>query len=260
MMAFDHLRTLYGYRNLIWTLAWGEFKQRYKNSVLGYFWSLLEPLLMLVVLYVVFSNLMRIQVEYYQLFLLLGIILWNFLSRATSMGLNAILGKPSMVQKIYFPREILVLSSCITALLMSIFESLVFIAFMAVFQVPLSANLIYVPLILVILFLVSLGLSLALAALNVFYRDVQFIWAVILQAGFFATPILYPITIFPETLQGIFLLNPMAHIIMAARDAIIYSTPAAAGSLLYAGVMAVLVLLIGYFVFAHYEPRFAEEM
>lgn len=259
-MAFDHLRTLYGYRNLIWTLAWGEFKQRYKNSVLGYFWSLLEPLLMLVVLYVVFSNLMRIQVEYYQLFLLLGIILWNFLSRATSMGLNAILGKPSMVQKIYFPREVLVISSCITALLMSIFESLVFIAFMTVFQVPLSANLIYVPLILVLLFLVSLGLSLALAALNVFYRDVQFIWAVILQAGFFATPILYPVTIFPETLQGIFLLNPMAHIIISARDAIIYSTPAAAGSLLYAGIMSAITLIIGYIIFAHYEPRFAEEM
>jgi len=176
------------------------------------------------------------------------------------MGLNAILGKPSMVQKIYFPREILVLSSCITALLMSIFESLVFVAFMTVFRVPLSANLIYVPLILVILFLVSLGLSLALAALNVFYRDVQFIWAVIIQAGFFATPILYPIDIFPETLRELFLLNPMAHIIMTARDVIIYSTPAAAGSLLYAGVMAVISLVAGYVIFAHYEPRFAEEM
>jgi len=259
-MTLDHLKTLYGYRNLIWTLAWGDFKQRYKNSILGYFWSLLEPLLMLVVLYVVFSNLMRIQVEYYQLFLLLGIIIWNFLSRATSMGLSAILGKPSMVQKIYFPREILVISSCITALLMSIFESLVFVVFMAYFQVPLSANLIYVPLILVLLFVVSLGLSLALAALNVFYRDVQFIWAVILQAGFFATPILYPIDIFGEELQRIFLLNPMAHVIMTARDVIIYSTPAAAGSLLYAGVMAVISLVAGYVIFAHYEPRFAEEM
>jgi len=260
MMFLEHMKALYGYRNLIWTLAWGEFKQRYKNSILGYFWSLLEPLLMLVVLYVVFSNLMRIEVEYYQIFLLLGIILWNFLSRATSMGLNAILGKPSMVQKIYFPREILVISSCITALLMSIFESLVFVIFMAYFQVPLSINLIYVPLIIVLLFLVSLGLSLALAALNIFYRDVQFIWAVILQAGFFATPILYPVTIFPEGLRDIFLLNPMAHIIISARDVIIYSTPVVAGSLLYAGIMAVTSLLIGYIIFAHYEPRFAEEM
>lgn len=236
---FSHIRELYGYRNLIWTLAWGEFKQRYKNSVLGYFWSLLEPLLMLVVLYVVFSNLMKLQVEYYQLFLLLGIILWNFLSRATSMGLNAVLGKPSMVQKIYFPRDILVISSCITALLMSIFESVIFVLFMAYYQVPLSPNLLYVPLIVALLFLMSLGLSLALAALNVFYRDVQFIWAVILQAGFFATPILYPVTIFDETLQKVFLLNPVAHIITAARDTVIYATPAAPASLLYAGVTAV---------------------
>jgi ABC-type polysaccharide/polyol phosphate export permease len=258
--VFNHFRELYGYRNLIWTLAWGEFKQRYKNSVLGYFWSLLEPLLMLVVLYVVFSNLMKMQVEYYQLFLLLGIILWNFLSRATSMGLNAVLGKPSMVQKIYFPRDILVISSCITALLMSIFESLVFVIFMVYYQVPLSANLIYVPLIIVFLFFISMGLSLILAALNVFYRDVQFIWAVILQAGFFATPILYPITIFDETLQKVFLLNPMAHIVTAARDTIIYAAPAAPTSLLYAGVTAVIALAAGYFIFARHEPRFAEEM
>lgn len=257
---FSHIRELYGYRNLIWTLAWGEFKQRYKNSVLGYFWSLLEPLLMLVVLYVVFSNLMKLQVEYYQLFLLLGIILWNFLSRATSMGLNAVLGKPSMVQKIYFPRDILVISSCITALLMSIFESVIFVLFMAYYRVPLSPNLLYVPLIVALLFLMSLGLSLALAALNVFYRDVQFIWAVILQAGFFATPILYPVTIFDETLQKVFLLNPVAHIITAARDTVIYATPAAPASLLYAGVTAVVALAAGYFIFARHEPRFAEEM
>lgn len=259
-MRSDHFRELYGCRNLVWTLAWGEFKQRYKNSVLGYFWSLLEPLLMLVVLYVVFSNLMRVQVEYYQLFLLLGIILWNFLSRSTTMGLNAVLGKPSMVQKIYFPREVLVISSCITALLMSVFESAIFLLFMAYFRIPLSANLVYVPLIIALLFLLSMGLSLALAALNVFYRDVQFIWAVLLQAGFFATPILYPLTIFDENLQRIFLLNPMAHILSTARETIIYASPASAASLLYAGVAAGLALIIGCLVFAHYEPRFAEEI
>jgi ABC-type polysaccharide/polyol phosphate export permease len=259
-MRSDRLRELYGYRQLIGTLAWGEFKHRYKNSVLGYFWSLLEPLLILVVLYVVFSNLMRVQVEYYQLFLLLGIIVWNFFSRATSMGLNAILGKPSMVQKIYFPREILVISSSITALLMSIFESMVFIVFMAYFRVPLSATLIYVPLILVILFIMALGVSLALAALNVFFRDVQFIWAVILQAGFFATPILYPITIFDGLLQKILLLNPLAHILTAARDTIIYATPASTAGLAYAAISSLVVLALGYAVFYRFEPRFSEEM
>ena len=153
-MIVNHLKELYDYRNLIWQLAWSEFKLRYKNSILGYFWSLLEPLLMLLVLYVVFSNLMKIQVEYYQLFLFIGIILWGFLSRATTIGMFSIVGKPDMVKKIYFPRDIFVISSCITALLMSIFESLVFIMFMVYFRVPISINLAYVPLILLFLFII----------------------------------------------------------------------------------------------------------
>ncbi|MCP1715130.1 lipopolysaccharide transport system permease protein [Methanocalculus alkaliphilus] len=259
-MFLNHIRTLYNYRALIRALAWGEFKQRYKNSILGYFWSLLEPLLLLTVLYVVFSNLMRIEVEYYQLFLLLGIILWNFFAKATSFGLSAIVGRPGLVQKIYFPRDILVLSFCITALLMSIFESLVFILFMLYFKVAPSVTLLYVLPILLILFTLALGVSLALAALNVSYRDVQFIWAVVLSAGFFATPILYPVTIFPEGLRDIFLLNPMAHIIIEARNVIIYATPPSIGSLLYAGIVSLITLAVGYLIFAHYEPRFAEEM
>ena len=124
-MSVKHIANLYAYRQLIWQLAWSEFKLRYKNSVLGYFWSLLEPLLMLTVLYYVFSHLMKMQIENYQLFLLLGIIIWNFLSRATSIGMNSIVGKPSLIKKIYFPRDIFVISSCLTALLMSVFESIV---------------------------------------------------------------------------------------------------------------------------------------
>lgn len=259
-MILKHLNELYNYRNLIWKLSWGEFKLRYKNSILGYFWSLLEPLLMLTVLYFVFSNLMRVQVEYYQLFLLLGIILWNFLSRSTNIGMFAIVGKPDMVKKIYFPRDIFVISSCITALLMSLFESVVFFIFMAVFRVPISFNIVYAPLILVFLFILALGISMALSALNVYYRDVQFIWDVLMQAGFFATPILYTIDILPDNFRSIFLLNPMARIIISARDTIIYSTPARFEDLLFMFVTSVFFLIIGYIIFSRLEPGFAEEI
>lgn len=259
-MVFKHLKELYDYRNLIWQLAWSEFKLRYKNSILGYFWSLLEPLLMLLVLYIVFSNLMKIQVEYYQLFLFIGIILWGFLSRATTLGMFSIVGKPSMVKKIYFPRDIFVISSCITALLMSIFESLVFIMFMVYFRVPISINLAYVPFILLLLFILSLGLSLALSALNVFYRDVQFIWQVILQVGFYITPIIYTIDIFPKNLQRFVLLNPIARIIISARDTVIYSSPAKIGDLLFIFLSSIFFLFIGYIIFSKLEPDFAEEI
>jgi lipopolysaccharide transport system permease protein len=259
-MIVKHLKELYDYRNLIWQLAWSEFKLRYKNSILGYFWSLLEPLLMLIVLYFVFSNLMKVQVEYYQMFLLLGIILWGFLSRATTIGMFSIVGKPGMVKKIYFPRDIFVISSCITALLMSIFESLIFIMFMVFFRVPISINLVYAPLILLCLFVISLGLSLALSALNVFFRDVQFIWQVLLQIGYFATPILYTIDIFPKNLQKFVLLNPIARILNSARDTIIYSSPAKTEDLLFMILSSIVFVLVGYIIFSRLEPRFAEEI
>jgi lipopolysaccharide transport system permease protein len=259
-MIVNHLKELYDYRNLIWQLAWSEFKLRYKNSILGYFWSLLEPMLMLLVLYVIFSNLMRVQVKYYQLFLLLGIILWNFLSRATTIGMFSIVGKPGMVKKIYFPRDIFVISSCVTALLMTIFESLIFIMFMVFFRVSVSINLMYIPLILSCLFIISLGLSLALSALNVFYRDVQFIWQVLLQIGFYATPILYTIDIFPQNLQRFILLNPIARILNSARDTIIYSSPAKTEDLLFMVLSSIVFLLVGYIIFSRFEPEFAEEI
>lgn len=259
-MVFEHIKELYAYRSLIWNLSVGEFKLRYKNSILGYFWSLLEPLLMLTVLYLVFSNLMKVQVEYYQLFLLLGIILWNFFSRSTGIGMFSIVGKPGMVKKIYFPREIFVVSSCITALLMSLFESVVFVLFMIIFRVPISANLIYVPFILVMLFIFSMGVSMGLSALNVYFRDMQFIWDVFMQAAFFATPILYTLDMFPPALKNLALLNPMARIIISARDTIIYSTPASTNDLIYMAVSAIFFLVLGFIVFSRLEPGFAEEI
>jgi lipopolysaccharide transport system permease protein len=259
-MQKSHLRELYNYRQLIWAIAWGDFKWRYKNSILGYFWSLLEPLVMLAILYVVFTNLMKVQVQYYQLFLLLGIIMWNFFVKATQYSLTAIVGKPGLVQKVYFPRDILVISGCITALLQSLFESLIFIAFMIAIWVPVSVNIFYLAYILSIYFILTLGTAFALAALNVYYRDIQFIWNVVLQAGFFITPIMYPITIFPSKLQAIFRLNPIAQIITTARDSILYSVPPYLPSLVYPGVAAVIVFIVGYKIFQKLEPRFAEEM
>lgn len=233
---------------------------RYKNSVLGFFWTLLEPLLMLTVLYVVFSHLMRIQIEYYQLFLLLGIVIWNFLDRATSASIFSIIGKPSLVQKVYFPRDVLVISACFTALIMTLLEFLVFLAFMLVFKVVPSITIIYFSIIFSLHFLIILGLSLSLSALNVYFRDVQFIWRVILQAGFFATPILYPITIFPVYLQRIVMLNPIARIISMSRDCILYRTAPQLGDVAYVGLSAIVLLLIGYFIFDRLEPKFAEEI
>ncbi|MCX6668686.1 MAG: ABC transporter permease [Methanothrix sp.] len=258
MLTPSHLHELWSYRDLIIRLAWSDFKLRYKNSALGFFWSLLEPLLMLLILYVVFSNLMRIQVEHYQLFLLLGIVLWNFLDRGTSMSIGGIIGKPSLVQKVYFPRDILVIATCITALMMTALEFVVFVIFMGVFRVMPGMTIAYFPILFIFEFLMILGLSMALSALNVYFRDVQFIWRLIVQVGFFATPILYPITIFPERVRWILMLNPMAQIITMMRDCILYRISPEPLNLAYVAVSTLVVLLLGYVIFDRLEPKFAE--
>ena len=259
-MRIQHIKELYDYRNLIWVLAWTDFKERYKNSVLGYFWSLLEPLLMLGVLYIVFSNLMKVQVEHYQLFLLQGIIMWSFFTRSTSGSLYALKFKTPLIKKVYFPRDILVISSCITALLMSIFESIVFLVFLLFFMIPLSLNILFLPVIIFLYFIIALGTSLVLSALNVFYHDIQYIWALVLQVGFFATPVIYPLNVFPQYLQDILKYNPLAQVIYLARDVTLYSKVPNLASFLFVIFIAMIILGIGYAIFMRLEPRFAEEL
>jgi len=213
---------------------------------------------MLLVLYMVFSNLMRVQVEHYQLFLLLGIVLWNFMDRGTSMSIWGIVGKPSLVQKVYFPRDILVISTCITALMMTVLEFVVFVIFMAVFRVMPGLTVAYFPVLFAFEFLIILGLSFAISALNVYFRDVQFIWRLIVQVGFFGTPILYPITIFPEKIRWLVMLNPMAQIIIMTRDCTLYRISPDPLNLAYVAISTLIVLLIGCLIFERLEPKFAE--
>jgi len=259
-MALAHLKELYAHRYLIWVLAWGDFKWRYKNSFLGYFWSLLEPFVMFLILYVVFSNLMRLQVEHYQLFLLMGIMMWNYFARATSLGLTALIFKNNLVQKIYFPRDIIVIASCITATLMSLFESIVLVAFLLFFGIPITGSIVYLPFILALYFLLTLGVSLLLAGLNTLYRDIQYIWNLVLQAGFFITPLIYPLQIFSEQVQNILRLNPLAQIVIITRDSVLYGYDPYPLSFAYACLSSIIVFLVGYGIFMRLEPRFAEEM
>jgi lipopolysaccharide transport system permease protein len=254
------INNIWNYRHLTYKLAISDFKLRYKNSVLGFLWSLAEPLLMLTVLYFIFTNLMRVNVEHYQLFLLMGIISWNMLSRGTSMSLNSIIGRASLVQKVYFPREVLVLSSCITAFLMTLFEFVVFGAFMIAFKVMPGITIVYGPLVLFVEFVLILGLSLGLAALNVYYRDVQYIWAVFLQAGFFAAPIIYPISIIPVNYVWVIRLNPMTRIIDMLRESVIYSKFPVLMDGVFITAAALVILAAGYVIFMKLEPGFAEAM
>lgn len=254
------MKGIWQYRHMIRKLTVTDLKIKYKNSALGFVWALLEPLLLFIVLYFVFTNLMKLQVEHYQLYLFMGIICWNFFDRATNMGLNSMIGHAEMIKKLYFPREVLVISSCLTALVMAFFEFVVFMIFMIFSNAVFSPTMFLAPLILILEFILALGFALSLSVLNTIYRDLQYIWRVILQAFFFLTPILFPVTIFPEEYRKIIMLNPMARVIDMMRSTVIYETLPSLPSMLYLATFSVGMLVIGMFIFKKYEWRLAEEV
>ena len=143
---------------------------------------------------------------------------------------------------------------------MTLLEFIVFGIFMIIFRVIPTMTIIYFPIILFIQFILVLGVSFGLASLNVYYRDIQYIWAVVLQAGFFATPILYPISIIPEKYVWIIKLNPMTHVIDIMRGSVIYSVVPVFRDMIFLIVSSLAILIVGYVIFLKLEPRFAEEM
>lgn len=198
-----------------------DFKLRYQGSVLGYMWSLLKPLLLFVILYIVFVGFLKLgrDIEHFPVYLLLGIVLWNFFTEMTMQSLSSIVGRGDLIRKIRIPRWMIVFSSSISATI-NLFLSLIVVAvFMIVNQVGLMPTVVFLPIYILILYILALGCSLFLAAAYVKFRDISYIWEVVLQAGFYATPIIYTLQMIPnELVQKILLLNPIAFVIQGARD------------------------------------------
>jgi ABC-2 type transport system permease protein len=215
-----------GNYSLLRELVITDFKLRYQGSALGYLWSLFRPLFLFGILLVVFGFVLKIgsNIEHYPIYLLLGIVLWNFFIEATNNGLQSIVGRGDLIRKINFPKYIIVVSGTISALINLGISMVVVFLFMVFSGVELrpSAGLI-IPLI-VELYVFALALSFFLSALYVKYRDIGYVWELLLQAAFYATPILYPLSFVENksvVLAKLLLLNPMAQIIQDSRYALV---------------------------------------
>lgn len=222
------LSNIFSRRNriLLRELVSTEFKLRYQDSILGFVWSLLKPLLMFAILYFVFGKLLKIgsDIEHYAVYLLLGIVLWNFFAEATGQGLSAIVARGDLIRKINFPKYIIVVSGTISALINLGLNMIVIVIFMLINGVPLLDTIPLFLLSIVELYIFALAVAFFLAAANVRYRDIGHIWEIIVQAAFYATPILYPASLL-ISLAGVFgkilMLNPVAQIIQDGRYSII---------------------------------------
>ncbi len=207
-------------RALLSELVRTDFKLRYQGSVLGYAWSLLRPLLLFVILYIVFVKFLKLgtEIPHFPVYLLLGIVVWNFFTEMTVQSLGSIVGRGDLIRKIRIPRWIIVFSSSISALINLGLNLVVVAIFMVINKVDLYDTLVFVPLLLVEVYLFALGISLFLSAAFVRFRDVGYVWEVVLQAGFYLTPILYPLSkITNVTLQKLIFMNPMAQAIQDIR-------------------------------------------
>jgi len=245
---------------LIKKISFVDFKLRFNSSVLGFVWSLLNPLLMLMVLFVVFSVLLKSPIENYSLFVLLGIVSWNFFSVCTKNGMASILNKASLINKVYFKKEILVIASCLTSFYSFLLNLVVFFIIMVISGVSFHYTNFYYFIPLFSLLILSLGISFGLSAFYTKFRDLNEIWTVLLQAGFFLAPIIYPVTLIPGKYFKFYFLNPFSRILTESRDLLITHSAPSVRFVLITVVMSIIVLLVGYMIFKLREPSMVEEL
>lgn len=253
-------RELYQYREMIHSMINRELKGRYKGSALGVLWSFLNPLLQMLVYTVVFSFIMRNGIEDYYLFLIVALIPWIFFSSSVTIGASCIRAQKEMVNKIYFPREILPISVVTSQLINMFYAFLVIFAILLISGKGISAHaLFYLPLIVLTEYSFALGFTFLISALTVYFRDLEYITGILVMAWQFLSPVMYGIDMVPEGIyRRIFELNPMMPIIISYRKILYYKAEPDARYLIMGIVYALVFLLIGFGVFRKMQKRFSE--
>lgn len=253
-------KELYQYREMIRSMINRELKGRYKGSALGILWSFLNPLLQLLVYTVVFSFIMRNGIEDYYLFLIVALIPWIFFSSSVTIGASCIRAQKEMVNKIYFPREILPIAS-VTSQLVNMFY-----AFLVIFAILLVSGkgfnfsaLLYLPLIILIEYLFTLGFTFLISALTVYFRDLEYIVGILVMAWQFLSPVMYGMDMVPGGIfRKMYMLNPMMPIVTNYREILYYKIEPDGRLLAEGALYALAFLLVGFGIFRKLQKRFSE--
>lgn len=244
------------YRFLIHQLVSRDFHTKYKRSVLGLFWSFLNPLLTMVVQYYVFSTIFKTSVAFYPVYLLTGIVMFNFFSESCGMALASIIGNASLITKVYVPKYIYPLTRVMSSSINLLISLIPLFAVAVISGVPFKQSLFLFPFSLLCLAIFCLGLGMLLAAGMVFFRDVQFLWGVFSMIWMYATPIFYPESILPDQFRFIFQINPLYYFITFARSCIISGVSPEPVVYLQSLLFALGMLLVGAFVFKKTQDKF----
>src|SRR3954466_10098565 len=250
------LRDFYKYRELIWALAMKELRIRYKRSSLGFFWALLNPLLMMVILTVVFSTVMRIPVRYYAVFLISALLPWTFFSQALTYSAESIVGNGELLKKVAIPKAAFPVAAVISNPINFGLSLLPLVVILAVLRFPFHVTWAFVPIAFIALLLFTMGCGFIVSAANVYFRDVSHIVQLLLTAWFYVSPVIYSLDFVPARFQPLFRLNPMLYMLNGFRDSIYYGALPSFGLISASLGIGVIALAIGYAIFARYQDSF----
>lgn len=248
------------YYPLLYELVLRDIKIKYRRSILGLLWTVLNPLLMMGILYVVFSKLFRFDIENYAIYILSGQILFNYYQMSTSDGMMAILGNGALIKKIYLPKYILVLARTLSGAvnLAASFVALIIVILLTGGKVTLVFLFSIIPLCAVIAF--SFGISLVLAAVTVRFRDIQHLYGVFCTGLFYLTPVIYPVTILPDYIRKIVYYNPLTRMVDIFRIIVMENRIPGMGDIVYCLVAALFALIIGGVIFRRRQKNFILEL
>ncbi|HEY3396304.1 MAG TPA: ABC transporter permease [Armatimonadota bacterium] len=255
-----HLREIWKFRELMWTLSLRSLKSRYSQTLLGASWAILQPLLLTGVFTLVFARFAKVDTggAPYPVFAYAAMLPWQLFSNIITKGTSSVVENGAIVKKIYLPREICPLSALLVSLVDFAVAALPLVIFMVIFRVPPSILLVFLPVLLLIEVLFSLGIILFLSAIGVFYRDVGFALPLILQVGMFLCPVAYALSSVPPEYLRWYLLNPLTPLVDGFRRIVVYQQMPQWDYVAYAAGVALVVLWLGYAYFKRSEGRFAD--
>ena len=251
---------LYDYRELIKTSVKKDIGGKYKHSFLGVLWSFVNPLLQIIVYAIVFPLIMKNNIEYYVVFMVCGLIPWNYFSTVINRASFTMIENGNIIKKVYFPREILPLSVVMSETVTFMISTIIIIGFVIGYGLGITMNILFYPILLIIQFALLLGISLFVSSITVYFRDLQHFIGVLLQLFFYATPIVYSVDVIPENFTWIFKFNPMTYIIEGYRDIFYYQTIPEIGTLLVVFLIGIILCITGYVLFNKLQKKFAEEL
>ena len=268
-----NLKELYDYRQMIFSLVKKDLRGRYKGSALGFLWTFLNHLLQLVVYSIVFSTIFRNNIEKFYLYLFIGLLPWMFFSSSLTVGSVSVISSKDMVKKIYFPREVLPIAYVTSSFVNMLLCFLVVFIVMIIGGIDPNSTfhwtaLLYLPIVMIVEYVLALGFAMLASALTVYFRDLEHILGIITMAWMYATPILYDVSMIQNilvekgmgNLMHLYMLNPMTPIIVAYHQILYYGQAPDMSTLLSAVVLGLFFLILGYLVFRKLQRGFAEEL